>query len=518
MATTPPAGGEALGIDGRVTTKSTVWILGDQLNRSVASLEAATPASTVVLMIRSERKVGSKAWHRQRLHAILAGMARFAAELRCEGFQVDERIAPSFEAGLAAHRREYKPASVRVMAPESFAGLDLAGRLGVEVVESNLFLCSKGDFATWAVGAADRNGRLRMEDFYRWQRGRLGILMEGDQPAGGQWNFDHDNRLPPPKKAVQWPQLTLEVIDELDEQVVASLPPSAVGDAPRGWWPTTASSAARRLEAFIADGLGLFGPYEDAMLAAEPTMAHALVSQAINMGLLTPMQVCDAVEGAYRAGLVPIASAEGFIRQVIGWREYVRGLYWLRGPDYRDRNELGAARRLPPMFASGETSMRCMKVTLKSLKENGWLHHIQRLMVLANLCTLAGVRPGDVVEWMWENFVDSAEWVMLPNVIGMGMHADGGLMATKPYVAGGAYINRMSDYCKGCVYDPKKRAGDDACPFSTLYWSFLDSHRKRFSSNVRMAQQLRGLDRLADLAALRLRSEEVLGRLDCGEL
>ena len=518
MATTTTGSGETHGSAGRVAPKSTVWVLGDQLNRSIASLDAATPASTVVLMIRSERKVGSKAWHRQRLHAILAGMARFAAELRNEGFQVDERVAPTFEEGLAAHRREYKPASVRIMAPESFAGLDLANRLGVEVVESNLFLCSKGDFAAWATTAADRNGRLRMEDFYRWQRRRLGILMDGDQPAGGQWNFDHDNRLPPPKQAFHWPRVIPEVIDDLDKKIVASLPSSAIGDAPRGWWPTTASSAVRRLEAFISDGLGLFGPYEDAMLADEPTMAHSLISQALNIGLVTPTQICDAVEEAYRAGQVPIASAEGFIRQVIGWREYVRGLYWLRGPSYRDRNELGASRSLPPMFLSGDTAMLCMKTTLESLKENGWLHHIQRLMVLTNLCTLAGVRPGEVVEWMWENFVDSAEWVMLPNVIGMGMHADGGLMATKPYVAGGAYINRMSDYCKGCVYDPRKRSGDDACPFSTLYWSFLDTHRKRFRSNVRMVQQLRGLDRLPDLAALRMRSEEVLGRLDSGEL
>jgi deoxyribodipyrimidine photolyase-related protein len=497
---------------------NTVWVLGDQLNRGIASLGEADPSSTVVLMIRSEAKLASKAWHRQKAHAILAGMARFAESLRAEGFRVDERRAVSFEEGLAAHRSQYRPARVRLMAPESFAGERMAGKLGVETVQSNQFLCSKTDFADWARRSQDHNGRVKMEDFYRWQRKRLGILMDGDEPAGGRWNFDHDNRLPPPSAPVAWPEMAGASLDEIDLKVVDSLPGNLVGDDPGGWWPTDRASALQRLHNFVGDGLGLFGPYEDAMLAARPRMAHSMLSQALNMGLLTPGEVCETVEGAYRAGAVPISSAEGFIRQVLGWREYIRGLYWWRGRDYANRNELGATRSLPACFGTGDTSMRCVGVTLAGVRSYGWVHHIPRLMVLANLATLAGVRPGDVVEWMWESFVDSAEWVMIPNVIGMGMHADGGLMSTKPYVSGGAYINRMSDFCKGCAYDYRKRVGDDACPFSTLYWSFLDMHRERLSTNPRMARQLAGLDRLGDLEAVRLRSEQVLDLLDKGRL
>ncbi len=503
----------------RTTAKrTTVWVLGDQLNRSISSLEGADPASTVVLMVRSEAKVMARPWHRQRLHAILAGMARFAAELRAEGFEVDERQAATFEDGLTAHRAEYRPTVVRVMAPESFAGRALARRVGLEVVESNLFLTTTGEFARWAAGGGGVRGRLRMEDFYRWQRRRLGILMDGDQPCGGRWNFDHDNRLPPPREPVDWPGVVSDPLDDLDGRILASLPGGAVGEEPNGWWATDRAGALARLESFVAGGLDRFGPYEDAMLAGQPTMAHSMLSQALNLGLLHPREVCQSVESAYRDGRVSVASAEGFIRQVIGWREYVRGLYWLWGPGYGELNALAAERPLPPALSRGETAMRCVQVTVGDVHRHGWVHHIQRLMILANLCTLAGVNPQEVVAWMWEMFVDGAEWVMLPNVIGMGLHADGGMMATKPYVSGGAYIRRMSDYCDGCRYDPRRRVGDDACPFTTLYWSFLDTHSGTFVANPRMSRQVKGVDRLGDIEGVRSRSEEVLRLLDAGLL
>jgi len=498
--------------------RQTVWVMGDQLNRSIASLRGARPSTTVVLMIRSRHKISSRPWHRQRLHAVLTAMARFGEELRAEGFEVDLREAATFAEGLAGHRRDYSPRAVKMMAPESIGAQSLARAAGVELVDSNMFLTSKEEFIAWAGGRADGRGRLKMEDFYRWQRRRLGVLMEGDKPLGGRWNFDHDNRLPPPRHAMSWPEVPTEDLDQLDEQVGASLPPGCVGEPPKGWWPTSRQGALRRLAAFVERGLELFGPYEDAMLADQPRMAHSMLSQALNLGLLHPQEVVEAIESAYRSGRVSLSSAEGMIRQVMGWREYVRGVYWLWGSSYRNLNALDAHRMLPPALTQGATSMRCVQVTVRDVLRNGWVHHIQRLMVLSNLCTLAGVDPEAVLAWMWENFVDAAEWVMVPNVLGMGLHADGGRMATKPYVSGGAYINRMSDYCRSCRYDPKRRVGDDACPFTTLYWAFLDRHRDVFVDNVRMARQVRSLGRLEDLAGVRARAEEVLVRLDEGSL
>jgi deoxyribodipyrimidine photolyase-related protein len=253
-------------------------------------------------------------------------------------------------------------------------------------------------------------------------------------------------------------------------------------------------------------------------LTDEWRLAHSVLSHALNIGLLLPGEVCDATEHAYRSGMVPISSAEGFLRQVIGWREYVWGVYWRWMPGYRHSNELHAARPLPPVFTGATTKMRCVETAVKGVHERAWVHHIQRLMVLGNLALLAGVDPGAMVEWMWRSFIDGAEWVMVPNGRGMSLYADGGRMATKPYASGGAYINRMSDSCKGCAFNPKVRTGDDACPFTTLYWDFLARHRTRFAGNHRMAQAVRGLDRLSDLPQVRARATDVLDRLDAGTL
>jgi deoxyribodipyrimidine photolyase-related protein len=317
-------------------------------------------------------------------------------------------------------------------------------------------------------------------------------------------------------------------LDDLDRAVLADLPTTAVGAEPCGLWATTRAQALERLEHFVDEVLPAFGPHEDAMLrasapgvngAAAWRLNHSMLSHALNIGLLLPGEVADAVEEAYRGGGVPLASAEGFLRQVIGWREYVWGIYWLGMPEYRDSNVLGAHRPLPPAWrGEATTSMRCVGEALTGIEERAWVHHIQRLMVLANFTMLAGVSPQQVSQWMAASFIDGSEWVMVPNVVGMAMHGDGGLMATKPYAAGGAYINRMSDYCRGCRYDPRKRVGEDACPFTTLYWDFLARHRDRFSSNARMRQAYRNLDRLPDLPEVRARAAAVLELLDDGEL
>lgn len=492
-----------------------MWILGDQLHREVASLNGATPGSTIILLVTSRAKVASKPWHRQRLHAVLAGMRRFGAERRAEGFAVDEREADTLAGGLRAHREAFPHHRVRAMEPMSYDGLALLRRNDVEIIRSNQFLCHRDEFAAWAAG---RPGRLVMEDFYRWQRRRLGYLMDGDQPAGGRWNFDADNRQRPPGDGRSWPPPVLDTLDETDAEVVAGLPAGATGADPSGWWATDRAGALRRLDAFVAEGLPRFGPHEDAMLVGEPKLAHSALSHALNLGLLHPAEVCDAVEAAYRSGRVPIASAEGFLRQVLGWREYVWGLYWLWMPGYRRANALGAHRPVPPALRGEPTGMRCVSLATDGIRERAWVHHIQRLMVLGNLALLAGVDPAAMVEWMWASFVDGAEWVMLPNLVGMALHADGGRMATKPYAGGGAYIHRMSDSCRGCRYRPAQRVGPTACPFTTLYWDFLARHQDRFAANHRMARPLQAMRRLSDLDAVRARAREVLAALDAGDL
>ncbi len=492
----------------------TVWILGDQLNRGIASLEGRSPADTRVLFVESDAKVLSRRFHRQRLHLVLTAMRRFAAELADEGFEVDYRVAASFGEGLEDHRREKKPDRVLAMEPMSYGMLARFDQLGIETVRSNQFLCHYADFAKWADGRR----RLVMEDFYRMQRRRLGYLMEGDEPAGGAWNFDADNREPPPKDGRSWPQPLVSELDDVDRAVISGLPNGAFGASPDGTWATSAGEAKRRLDNFVAEVLPIFGPHEDAMLAGEWAMAHSTLSPYLNLGLLLPGDVCDAVDAAYRAGKVPIQSAEGFIRQVIGWREYVWGVYWLWMPEYRSVNELEATRPLPPLYVGGGTDMRCVAEALQAVEDHGYAHHIQRLMVLGNLGLLAGVAPNEMVEWMSASFVDAAEWVMLPNVLGMSLYADGGRMATKPYAAGGNYINRMSDYCKGCRFNPRQRVGDTACPFATLYWDFLDRNRDALRGNHRMARQLKSAERLSDLEELRVRAAEVLEQLDSGSL
>ena len=494
----------------------TVWVLGDQLDASLGALAAATPATHRVLMVESSAKLATRRFHVQRAHFVVSAMHHFAGELRAAGWQVDMRRAESLADGFRAHVAEFAPIEVVATEPASIDGAELLRRLGVALVRTNQFLCHPGEFAEWAQGRR----QLRMEDFYRWQRRRLGVLMDGDEPAGGRWNFDTENREPPPKDGVNhWPEPLRDPLDAIDIEVLQRVRPHTWGAEPDGTWATTRDGALKRLHHFVERVLPGFGPHEDAMTTASWHVGHSLLAQYLNIGLLRPAEVVAAAEAAHRAGHVPIASAEGFIRQVIGWREYVWGLYWLRGADYRSENRLGAHRPLPPAFTgAAPTRMRCVAHTLQTLHDHAWVHHIQRLMVLGNLALLAEVDPWEMTSWMWAGFVDGAEWVMLPNVIGMALHADGGRMASKPYAAGGAYIDRMSDYCKGCAFDRRKRTGDDACPFTTLYWDFLARHTDTFGRNPRMVTQVRAAQKLSDLEAVRQQAVVVLGRLDRGEL
>lgn len=499
-----------------MTPKETVWVLGDQLNTRIGALSRATPRTHRVLIVESANKINQKPWHRQRLHFMLSSMRHFAADLRAEGWVVDYVRAGSMSEGLARHRTRFRNAKVTVTEPNSIAARALMARLDVTVVPTNQFLTPESEFTAWAGSRPN----LKMEDFYRRQRVRLGYLMDGDKPAGGKWNFDHENREPPPRDGSNpWGDPLVDALDEIDIEVIASLPASCTGDAPEGWWSTTRLGALRRLRHFVEFLLPTFGPHEDAMLTDNWHLAHSLLSPYLNNGLLMPDEVCQAVEWSYRNGRVPIASAEGFIRQVIGWREYVNGLYWLWMPGYLQSNELHAVRPLPRAFTEpSSTRMACVAACAGAVEKRAWAHHIQRLMVLGNLSLIAGIDPLQVNDWMWRSFVDGAEWVMVPNVIGMTLHADGGRMATKPYAAGGAYIDRMSDYCRGCAFDRKKRVGDEACPFTTLYWDFLLRHGERLVRNPRVSTQVRAARKLADAEQVQQRAAQVLALLDAGTL
>ena len=496
-------------------------MLGDQLHRRLGALGQAAPQTARILFVESAAKLRSKRWHVQRAHLVLSGMRHLADELRSEGFEVDYRHSDSLSEGLNSHRAQFMPGRVLASEPASWDGLAMLRSNGVHTVRSNQFLTHPDEFADWAGGRT----RLKMEDFYRWQRRRLGYLMDGDEPAGGRWNFDHDNRLGPPKGPYEWPAPYRRELDPIDQEVLADLrgssapaAPGVWGSDPDGTWPTSRPHALAQLDHVIQTVLPGFGPYEDAMLTTNWHLAHTLLSPALNLGMLHPREVCDAIELAYRAGHIPIASAEGAIRQIIGWREYVWGTYWLLMPAYRRENRLDAHRPIPPALLGGSTRMRCVEHVMRDINEHGYTHHIQRLMILGNLALLAGINPQSLVEWMWAGFVDGAEWVMLPNVIGMALFADGGRMATKPYAAGGAYIDRMSDYCKGCSYDRKQRTGDNACPFTTLYWDFLARNRDVLLRNPRVAQQVRAADRLSDLDGVRARALDALNALDDGIL
>ncbi len=496
----------------------TVWVLGDQLNRSIGALADADPDTHRVLLVESHAKLASKRWHRQRAHFVICSMRRFADELRDAGFEVDHRRADSLGAGLRDHVDEFAPDRVVATEPASIDGLAMLRELGVETVRSNQFLCHYDEFADWAGSRSS----FKMEDFYRWQRKRLGYLMDADgEPEGGRWNFDDENRESLPKDVAgypDWPDPQVSALDDLDEAVLADLPDGCWGADPDGTWATSRRRALSRLRHFVGDVLPQFGPHEDAMTSHSWHLAHSVLSPYLNIGLLLPGEVCDAVQEAYDAGRVPINSAEGFIRQVIGWREYVWGVYWLWGTDYRSRNELGADRAVPRAITAGETEMRCVRQCHQGVHDRAYNHHIQRLMVLGNLSMLHGVDPWALTEWMWSSFVDGAEWVMLPNVIGMSQWADGGMMATKPYAAGGNYIDTMSDYCGDCRFDRKQRVGDDACPFTTLYWDFLARHHDTLVTNPRVARQVRASERLSDLDAVRERAAEVRRRLDAGTI
>jgi deoxyribodipyrimidine photolyase-related protein len=470
----------------------TAWLLAEHLSHANPALDGAER----VLLIESDAALAQPGVHRQKLHMILSAMRHFARELREQGVEVDLRRSATLAAGVRAHRAAHDGPEVRILEPTGTLSHRFVSVLpGVTVVKESLFLTTDEQFSAWASGRK----RLVMEGFYREQRRRLDVLMDGDEPVEGQWNFDHDNRRKPPKGLIP-PRVWMPAEDDIDADVRRDLDGARLAsfghDGPRRW-PVTAAEADAALEDFIIRRLAEFGPWQDAMLGGQRMLWHAGLAAPMNLGLLDPLVMVRAAEAAYRDGRAPIGSVEGFVRQIIGWREYVHGIYRLRRADWDGMNALDADRALPAVFWGGPTEMACMGDAISGLEATGYAHHIERLMLFGNLQLLLGVDPAEALRWFRVTHVDGHDWVMAPNVLGMALFADGGRMMTKPYAASGAYINRMSDHCAGCRYTPTVRHGADACPFTTLYWDFLDRNRGRLGTNPRMALAVKNLDRLA---------------------
>ena len=478
-----------------------VLVLGDQLTPLVAALKAADKTRDVVVMAEVMGEGTSVPHHPQKIALILSAMRHFATELRSDGWTVaystldDPANSQTLSGEILRRAAEHgatdliatHPGEWRVLA--DLEALPLTSR----ILPDDRFLCSHAEFAAWAT---DRKA-LRMEYFYREMRRKTGLMMDGDKPAGGQWNFDHDNRKPA-KADLLRPRPPRFAPDAVTEQVLDLVASRFrhFGTLRPFNWAVDRAGALHALTHFVTHALPRFGDEQDAMLADDPTLSHALISPYIHLGLLDPMEVCLAVQAEWEAGRVPINAAEGFIRQIIGWREFIRGIWALAGPDYMTRNALGHDRALPQMYWGKPTKMACMSHAIGQTRDMAYAHHIQRLMVTGNFALLAGVDPAEVHAWYLSVYIDAYEWVEAPNTIGMSQFADGGMVGSKPYVSSGAYIDRMSDYCKGCAYKVADKTGPNACPFNLLYWHFLIRHRDRFASNPRMAQMYRTFDKM----------------------
>jgi len=476
-----------------------IWILGDQLWSNAATLTSCTQQQTPVILIESRNYVKQRPYHQQKLVLIWSAMRHFAAELQAAGWNVTYKIADDFASPLQNWIKQNQITQLRVMQPSDrpFTHLITNLQLDCELtfVPNNHFLWQTEDFKKWADGRK----RLVLEDFYRESRKRFNILMENGKPVGGKWNFDKENRKPPKGKLNTPVALWFEP-DEITQQVineVQSLDFPTYGKAQPFRWGVTRKQALAVLEHFITKCLPTFGPYQDAMLTGEETLWHSLISPYLNIGLLTPQEVLAAVEKASERDNLALNSVEGFIRQVLGWREYLHGLYHYVDENYFELNFFEHSQPLPEFFwDSSKTDMNCLQQILTQVENIGYAHHIQRLMVLSNFALIVGVAPGEIENWFHSAFIDAYDWVMQTNVLGMGQFADGGVLASKPYAASANYINQMSDYCKNCVYEKSDRTGDKACPFNFFYWDFLARHQEKLQSLGRMNLILANLKRL----------------------
>ena len=479
------------------------FILGDQLTRDIPTLRGLDAEADTVLMVEVAQESTYVPHHKQKIAFILSAMRHFADGLRAEGIAVDyvrlddPANTGSFTGELLRAVRRHLPDAVVIAEPGEYRVLEMIEgwrrglNLPVHLLPDDRFFCTTVDFARWAEGL----DAYRMETFYRAMRERTGLLMRDGAPSGGRWNFDTENRRPWPA-GMRPPERLRFPPDAATREVLALVErrfPKHFGTLAGFGWGVSRADALAALDHFVADCLPHFGATQDAMVAGAAFLHHATVSPYLNAGLLTAREVCAAAIASFEAGTAPLAAVEGFVRQILGWREFVRGVYWLRMPDYADSNALGAGRALPALYWTGETEMNCLRQAIADTAAQAYAHHINRLMVTGNFALLAGIRPAEIEEWYLSVYADAYDWVELPNVHGMAIFADGGLMASKPYAAGGAYIDRMSDYCRGCRYSPKVRSGPGACPFTLLYWAFLIRHAETLAGNPRLAMPYRTL-------------------------
>jgi deoxyribodipyrimidine photolyase-related protein len=493
-----------------------VWVLGDQLWPGQAALEicAKQPKEHPVIFIESAQHVQIRPYHRQKLVLVWSAMRHFADELRQNGWPVTYEIADDFVTPLQTWIKQQNITELRIMAPSDRPFAQMIQQLDlpcdITVVPNNHFLWTDQKFKQWAKGRKT----LLMETFYREGRKQFQVLMENEKdPVGDQWNFDKENRKPP-KGDLNPPEplwfepdkITQEVIEWVNSQEF-----STYGELESFRWAVTREQALQVLDYFIEQRLSTFGPYQDAMVTGEFTLWHALLSPYLNLGLLQPMEVVQAAEKAYRDRNLPLNSIEGFIRQILGWREFMRGLYAYVDDDYPDQNWFNHTHPLPQFFwDADQTDMNCLHQTLKQVEAIGYAHHIQRLMILSNFALIAGLLPQEVENWFHAAFIDAYDWVMQTNVIGMGLFADGGVLASKPYASSANYINRMSNYCNDCSYDKGDRTGDRACPFNFFYWDFLDRHQDQLKSQGRMNLILSNLKKMSsyELKAIRKKAQD----------
>jgi deoxyribodipyrimidine photolyase-related protein len=482
-------------------------VLGDQLSLGVAALSDVDRRHDVVLMAEVQAECTYVRHHKKKLVLVLSAMRHFAASLRAQGLRVDY-VALDDPDNTGSLRGEmlravarHRPAAIVATSPgewrlaEDMRQWEALAGVSVDIRDDTRFFVRVQDFLHWARGKRV----LRMEFFYRDLRRRTGLLMDCDEPAGGRWNFDRENRKSLPAKIAvpQPPSYPPDAITQSVIKLVEARFADHFGDAADFSLPVTRAQAETALAHFIATRLPQFGDWQDAMKTGEPALFHALISTSLNLGLLDARDICTAAEDAWRAGHAPLPAVEGFVRQILGWREFIRGIYWLHMPDYAQRNALDGTRPLPAFYWTGDTKMNCLHQAITDTRAHAYAHHIQRLMITGNFALLAGLDPGEVDEWYMVVYADAYEWVEMPNTRGMALFADGGIVGSKPYAASGAYINRMSDYCKSCRYDVRDAVGTNACPFNFLYWDFFARHEKMLAGNMRVAMPLRTLAKMA---------------------
>jgi len=503
-----------------------VLVLGDQLSHALSALRDADKAHDLIVMAEVGDEAGYVPHHPQKIALVFSAMRHFADELAADGWQVaytrldDAEATRSIVGELMRRGQDHGTSQVIATQPGEWRLISALedAPLSVTLLPDDRFICALDEFDAWAEGRKE----LRMEWFYREMRRKTGLMMEGDKPAGGKWNYDHDNRKPASGDLLRAKPLRFEP-DAITDAVL-DLVETRFGDnfgALRPFsYAVTRADALRVLDHFARHLLAGFGDYQDAMLMEDPFLHHSILSPYLNLGLLGPLEICQRIETEWQAGRVPINAAEGYIRQVIGWREYMRGIYFREGPDYTARNALGHDRALPALYWGAETRMNCLSHAVAQTRDAAYAHHIQRLMVTGNFALLAGIDPHQVHEWYLAVYIDAYEWVEAPNTIGMSQFADGGIVGSKPYVSSGNYIAKMSDYCSGCAYAVKDKTGPRACPFNLLYWDFLIRHRERFARNPRMAQMYRTWDRMDASRRDTVLSEAAafLARLDAGEV